>query len=97
MTGEEEDQELLRRIRADDLFVLSILSTLTRRRREADEFEYLAIKGARDDGISWSDIAGALGLESPQAARKRFGDLRELCGMPSPDQPTAVPPERLRT
>jgi len=87
VSGDEEDRELRDRIRADALFALS---TIPRRRLEMFESEYLIIKNARNEGIFWEEIAGALGLQSPQAAYKRFRNLRELLSMLNRDPLPAV-------
>ena len=64
--------ELCDRIRAQSLAVLQGAGS---RRRELDEAEYLVIKDARDNGVSWKQIAAALGLNSHQAAQQRHERL----------------------
>jgi hypothetical protein len=66
------DGELRKRERKQALAVLKCVSG---QRREMDESEYLLIKNARDCGLTWNEIAAALGLDSPQAAQQRSARL----------------------
>ena len=75
------DEELRERELAQ---YLAVLRTADGRRRDLDESEYLVIKGARDGGATWKQIAEALGAASPQAAQQRYGALEE--------RGTAAPP-----
>ena len=68
------DEELRERELAQ---YLAVLRTADGRRRDLDESEYLVIKGARDGGATWKQIAEALGAASPQAAQQRYGALEE--------------------
>ena len=46
---------------------LAVLRGTARRQREAAETQFLIIKGARDCGATWSQIAEALGFTAGQA------------------------------
>ena len=69
-----EDAELRERELAQ---YLAILRGTEGRRWALEEGEYLVIKGARDCGATWKQIAEALGLESPQAAQQRHERLEK--------------------
>jgi hypothetical protein len=69
---EAEDPEFIAREREQ---CLAVLKCVAGRRLEADESEYLLIKGARDVGLTWREIAGAIGDNSPQRAQQRFDRL----------------------
>src|SRR5947209_8639318 len=53
----------------DDL--IAALGTVRGLRQELDDLERSLIDRARDSGVSWHDIAAALGLRSRQAAEQR--------------------------
>lgn len=55
--------------------------------REVD----VAVSGARRDGMSWAKIGAALGT-SPQAAHKRFGQVRDE--VRPPDERATAEPRR---
>ncbi|MFI9550042.1 hypothetical protein [Nonomuraea endophytica] len=44
-------------------------------RRDLDLLEHSLLRAAREAGLRWRDIAGALGLDSPQAAQQRLARL----------------------
>lgn len=70
--GEDQDPELIAREREQ---CLAVLKGARARRRDLDESEYLLIKAARDGGLTWREIAGAIGDNSPQRAQQRFDRL----------------------
>ncbi len=69
------DDELRRRQREQALAVLKCVSG---RRREMNETEQALIKNGRDCGLTWKQIAEALGLGSAQAAQQRYERLGAL-------------------
>lgn len=50
---------------------IAVLRGIPGRREELDESEYLFIRNARDEGVTWKEIGEALGLGSAQAAQQR--------------------------
>ena len=70
--AEAEDPELHERILAQ---YLAVLRGAGQRRYDLDEGECLVIKGARDSGATWKQVADALGLDSPQGAQQRYETL----------------------
>ncbi|MBB5081852.1 hypothetical protein [Nonomuraea endophytica] len=55
-------------------------------RRDLDLLEHSLLRAAREAGLRWRDIAGALGLDSPQAAQQR---LARLDGRATAEEPGA--------
>jgi hypothetical protein len=53
--------------------VLSALTLLPAAREELDQIEAGLLFVARSSGLSWAQIADAVGLHSRQAAQQRFG------------------------
>ena len=51
------------------------LRLLASARAELDQIESGLLFAARAAGMTWPQVAGALGLGSPQAAQQRFGRL----------------------
>lgn len=66
LTGREHDQYLL------------ALREIPREQYRLEAREFRLIEGARNLGVTWKRIAEALRLESPQAAHRRYGKLRDL-------------------
>src|SRR5258708_38800263 len=62
-----------RRIAAGDVEALRSLTNLS---SDVDTLTRTAVKGLRDFGYSWADIAGRLGV-TRQAAQQRWGDPTE--------------------
>ena len=56
--------------------ILAALTTLRRLRDELSQWEPQIIAAARDQGVSWAELAVALGLASRQAAERRYLRLR---------------------
>jgi hypothetical protein len=54
---------------------LTELRVITLERQDLDEHEHAAIDNARAAGATWSQIAAALGKNSPQRAMQRFDTL----------------------
>jgi hypothetical protein len=59
---------------------VAALADLANLRAELDRLERILIASARDHGASWSQIAGALGLRSRQAAEQRWLRLNATDG-----------------
>ncbi|GAA1768951.1 hypothetical protein [Luedemannella helvata] len=76
--------------------VLSRLAALHEMRRLLDVWEPRLIAAARDAGVSWADIAPALGVASRQAAERRYLRLREPAPDDHPTQDRRVRAERDR-
>lgn len=53
-----------------------LLETIVSARRELDRMEFEAVQVVREAGATWEDIGDALGI-SRQAARQRFGEVRQ--------------------
>ena len=53
--------------------LLAALALLPAARAEVDQLEAAVLSAARADGLSWSRISLAMGLQSPQAAQQRLG------------------------
>ena len=70
MSNDGEDPELLARIRAQQI---GLLEGVQRRRLELAETERSLVHGARREGISWDEIAGAIGI-SAAIAREQYGE-----------------------
>lgn len=68
---------------------VAVLRSVRGHRAELDESEYLLIKNARNEDVTWEEIAGALGLGSPQAAEQRYARLGTRVN-PVPPQPCQV-------
>lgn len=66
---------------------LAALRLIPQARRDLDVREYEAITAARDNGVTWREIAAALGVESPQAAAQRHQRLRARCAPDGTFQP----------
>jgi hypothetical protein len=60
---------------------LAVLKCTSARHRELDESEYLVIKGARDSGATWKQVAEALGLGYAQSAQQRYAALGRRVAM----------------
>ena len=65
---------------------LSLLGTV---RAEVDEQELALLACARGRGMSWQQVADALGLRSPQAAQQRHERLVARSAWPPPDREEA--------
>jgi hypothetical protein len=61
---------------ADASQLLAVLVTLRRLRSHLDQWEPVLIDAARDRGLTWAQIAPALGLASRQAAERRYLRLK---------------------
>ena len=72
MRAAEDDPELRSRLYAQ---AVAVLQGVPYRRREQLDAELLAIRNARDCGVTWQHIADALGLGTPQAAQQRYEQL----------------------
>lgn len=59
----------------DDEDPLRALAALTELRRELSRTEATQVRRARNEGASWAEIAGALGV-SRQAVHKKHGGSR---------------------
>jgi len=57
--------------------VISALTLLPAAREELDQIEAGLLFVARSSGLSWAQIADAVGLQSRQAAQQRFGRAAE--------------------
>jgi membrane-bound lytic murein transglycosylase B len=55
--------------------VLSALSMMAEARSDVDQYERQLLRAARRYGLSWSQIAGALSLDSLEAAQHRYRTL----------------------
>ena len=51
---------------------LAALRLIRPARDDLDDREYRLIAQARDEGITWREIADALDLDTPQAAAQRY-------------------------
>lgn len=60
--------------------VLAALRVLRALRDELTAWEPQLIKAARDAGVSWAELAPALGVASRQAAERRYLRLRDATG-----------------
>lgn len=61
-----------------DLDVMDMVAALTlipQTRADLDNVELALLKAARGRGMTWQDIAFALGLGTPQAAKQRYDRL----------------------
>lgn len=65
---------------ADQAATTAALRLLTAARAEVDQLETAVLFTARSQGMTWSQIAAALGLGSPQAAQQRFDRLGHRVG-----------------
>lgn len=59
---------------------LAALTTVGTRREDLDRSEFFLIATARAEGGSWTEVAGALGLRSRQAAEQRWLRLSGAVG-----------------
>lgn len=83
---DDEDPELRKRLQDQ---AIAVLKSFQGRRAELDESEYLFIKNARNEDVTWKEIAEALGLESAQGAEQRYARL-DTRVYPVPPQPCQV-------
>ena len=56
---------------------LASLRSIRGQRASLDRREYAMIHSARALGVTWKRIAGALGVDSPQAAQQRYERLQK--------------------
>ena len=59
---------------------LASLRSIRGQRSSLDRREYAMMTSARALGVTWKRIAGAFGLDSPQAARQRYERLEKRIG-----------------
>jgi hypothetical protein len=59
----------------DAVDLVAALTLLPQARAEMDTIELALLKAAREHDMTWQDIAFALGLGTPQAARQRYDRL----------------------
>ncbi|MET9023055.1 hypothetical protein ABZV93_24035 [Actinopolymorpha sp. NPDC004070] len=78
---------------ADGQVVLEALGTLRRLRDQLAAWEPSLIDAARTQGLTWTEIAPALGLASRQAAERRFLRLNPQAG----DQAATTREQRVQT
>ncbi len=78
---------------ADASQLLGELGTLRRLRSRLDRWEPVLIDAARDRGLTWAQIAPALGLASRQAAERRYLRLKPQAA----DQPDSTREHRVET
>ena len=78
---------------ADASQLLATLATLHRLRAHLDQWEPTLITAARDRGVTWAQIAPALGLASRQAAERRYLRLKPQTA----DQPGTTREHRVQT
>lgn len=71
-----EDDEVIRRERENHM---TMLRSIPRRRAELDEMERSIVRYARLIGISWDDIAEAIGHEDNITVQEKYGE-------PGPDE-----------
>ena len=60
--------------------ILAALAALQGERFSADHREYALMQGALALGATWEQVAGAAGLDSPQAAQQRYDRLEKRIG-----------------
>ncbi|MFD2083514.1 hypothetical protein SAMN05421678_12033 [Actinopolymorpha cephalotaxi] len=77
----------------DGQVMLEALGTLRRLRDQLAAWEPALIEAARTQGLTWTEIAPALGLASRQAAERRFLRLNPQAG----DQAATTHEERVQT
>jgi hypothetical protein len=87
------DNETPRHLEPDDAQLLGALALLRQVRDDLNRWEPTLIGAARERGVSWADLARPLGVNSRQAAERRYLRIR-----PAPDgQPsTATGEQRVR-
>jgi hypothetical protein len=59
----------------DAVDLVAALTLIPQTRAEVDNIELALLKAARAQAMTWQDIAFALGLGTPQAARQRYDRL----------------------
>jgi predicted ArsR family transcriptional regulator len=59
----------------DAVDLVAALTLIPQTRAELDNTELALLKAARRQGMTWQEIAFALGLGTPQAARQRYDRL----------------------
>jgi hypothetical protein len=79
--------------RLDGAELLAALTLLPAVRAEIDQLETTLLRAARSEGLSWSRIALAMGLRSPQAAQQRLGRVAGRAGA-DPGRPASDPRPR---
>ncbi|MGW0230937.1 hypothetical protein ACWDWO_21720 [Actinopolymorpha singaporensis] len=77
----------------DGQAILDALGTLRRLREQLATWEPALIEAARAQGLTWTEIAPALGLASRQAAERRFLRLNPQAG----DQAATTREQRVQT
>lgn len=60
---------------------LTALAATARLRKEAEQWEAVLVRRARNRGVYWTEIAAALGI-SKQAVHKKYGGGRLFGGRP---------------
>ena len=60
--------------------LLAALKAIRTERFSLDHREYALMQGARALGATWKQVAGAAGLDSPQAAQQRYERLEKRIG-----------------
>ena len=65
---------------ADDEHLLAALALLPAARAELDQVETATMFCARSLGMTWGELARAMGLRSPQAAQQRLDRLASRYG-----------------